>query len=117
MGLTFLLLALFCFMVDSATIVIDFTRKGLTEIPVANITSDATHIRIGYNTYGSIPNNTFAGFTFDRLYEFNLDSTGLTDPGLSRDSFVGLEILKVVSAFKHNTYQYLKVRSIEMCSK
>ena len=108
MGLTFLLFALSCFMVDSANVVLDFTRKGLTEIPLASITSDATHIRIGYNAYGSIPNNTFAGLGLTLLYEFNVDSTGITDKGLSRNSFVGLENARVVSTFLCNEQQCLK---------
>ena len=85
-------------MIYSANVIINFNNMGLTSVPVANITADATHIRIGNNPFVTIPNNTFAGLGLTVLHEINLDSTQLTDKGLNRDSFVGLENAKAVGS-------------------
>ena len=84
---------------DLATnVVIDYNSKSLTTIPVPNITSDATHIRLKNNPFGSIPNGTFAGLRLTTaLYEINLENTGLSDDTVTRESFVGLENVRVVS--------------------
>ena len=92
--LTVLVLAEF---VSSANVIIDYNSKDLAAIPVPNITSDATHIRIKNNPFGSIPNGTFAGLGLTVLYEINLENTGLSDDTVTRDSFVGLENVRVVS--------------------
>ena len=84
--------------VSSASVVIDYNSKDLSVIPVRNITSDATHIRLKDNPFGSIPNGTFAGLGLTTaLYEINLENTGLSDDTVTRDSFVGLENVRVVS--------------------
>ena len=85
--------------VSSANVIIDYNSKDLAAIPVSNITSDATHIRIKNNPFGSIPNGTFAGLGLTVLYEINLANTGLSDDTVTRDSFVGLENVRVVRLF------------------
>ena len=89
-------------LVSSANVVIDYNSKDLSVIPVPNITSDATHIRLGNNPFGSIRNGTFAGLGLTTaLYEINLENTGLSDDTVTRDSFVGLENVRVVSQNDH----------------
>ena len=98
-----------------STVIIDFISEDLTEIPVVNITSDATHIRLQNNPFGCIPNATFSGLGLTNLYEVNLDSTELTDDCVTRDSFLGLENVRVVSISVCFQYfevgSYLKIRN------
>ena len=87
-----------CQLVLVSNVIIDFNSKDLPVIPVPNITSNATHIRLKNNPFGSIPNGTFAGLGLTTaLYEINLENTGLSDHTVTRDSFVGLENVRVVS--------------------
>ena len=87
-----------CQLVLATNVIIDYNSKGLTVIPVSAITSDATHIRLKNNPFGCIPNGTFAGLGLTTaLYEINLENTGLSDDTVRRDSFVGLENVRVVS--------------------
>ena len=90
-------------LVSSANVIIDYNSKDLPAIPVPNITSDATHIRLKNNRFGSIPNGTFAGLGLTTaLYEINLEKTGLSDDTVTRDSFLGLEYVRVVSQNVYN---------------
>ena len=89
-------------LVLATNVVIDYNSKDLPVVPAPNITSDATHIRLKNNPFGSIPNGTFAGLRLTTaLYEINLENTGLSDDTVTRDSFVGLEYVRVVSQIDH----------------
>ena len=91
-----------CQLVLATNVIIDYNSKSLTTIPVSDITSDATHIRLKNNPFGSIPNGTFAGLGLTTaLYEINLENTGLSDDTVTKDSFVGLEYVRVVSQIDH----------------
>ena len=93
----FVTILLLCGLVSCSDVMIDYNSKGLTAIPVSEITPNATHIRIKNNPLGSIPNGTFAGLGLMVLHEINLENTGLSDDSVTRDSFVGLEIVRDVS--------------------
>ena len=89
-------------LVSSTNVIIDYNSKDLSAIPAPNIISDATHIRLKNNPFGSIPNGTFAGLGLTAaLYEINLENTELSDDTVTTDSFIGLEYARVVSQNDH----------------
>ena len=69
---------------------------GYTTIPLNLITANTTYLYLHSNPLGSIPNNTFINSGLTVIYQIRFGNCDLTDSGLNRDSFAGLENVKQV---------------------
>ena len=69
---------------------------GYTTIPLNFITPNTTHLYLHSNPLGGIPSNTFINSGLTVIFQIRFGNCDLTDSGLNRDSFAGLENVKQV---------------------
>ena len=69
---------------------------GYTTIPLNLITANTTYLYLQSNPLGGIPSNTFINSGLTVIFHIRFGNCDLTDSGLNRDSFVGLENVKQV---------------------
>ena len=74
--------------------------KGYTTVPLELIPVNTTRLYLQKNPFVFIPGNTFIDSGLVDLFEVRFSDCGFDDTSLSRDSFGGLENVKMVSYFK-----------------
>ena len=81
---------------SAAMVKSDFSDEGLTSIPTSGIPSNTTDLLLQNNPLQTIPGGIFQGLSLSDIDSVNLQNTELTDDGLTRTSFSGLEATKKV---------------------
>ena len=79
-----------------ANVIKSLQNMGYTTIPLNLITANTTYLYLHSNPLGSIPSNTFINSGLTVIFRIGFRNCDLTDFGLNRDSFVGLENVKQV---------------------